>query len=106
MGVRHLKFLVEEPSMEAFLRALLPRLWPPPDRTFEIHLFQGKLDLLAKLEDRLKAYATWYGYFPGGLGKIEAARAIGAHIDPGRSVSPSFRTFYQAIAEARGEFGF
>src|SRR5690606_24802618 len=59
MGVRHLKFLVEEPSMEAFLRALLPRLWPPPDRTFEIHLFQGKLDLLAKLEHRLRAYATW-----------------------------------------------
>src|SRR5690606_17959380 len=59
MGVRHLKFLVEEPSMEAFLRALLPRLWPPPDRTFEVHLFPGKLDLLAKVEHRLGGYAPW-----------------------------------------------
>lgn len=44
--------------MEGFLRALLPRLLPQ-DRTFEIHPFQGKGDLLGKLESRLRAYANW-----------------------------------------------
>lgn len=58
MGAAHLELLVEEPSMEAFLRALLPRLLPR-DRTFEIHAFQGKTDLLGKLEARLRGYAAW-----------------------------------------------
>lgn len=44
--------------MEAFLRALLPRLLPE-DRTFEVHPFQGKSDLLGKLEERLRGYAAW-----------------------------------------------
>jgi hypothetical protein len=58
MSAAHLELLVEEPSMEAFLRALLPRLLPQ-DRTFEIHPFQGKSDLLGKLEPRLRGYAAW-----------------------------------------------
>ena len=44
--------------MEAFLRALLPRLLPQ-DRSFEVHAFQGKADLLGKLESRLRGYAAW-----------------------------------------------
>lgn len=203
MSAAHLVLLVEEPSMEAFLRALLPRLLPQ-DRTFEVHPFQGKSDLLGKLEARLRGYAAWlpadwrivvvvdrdddecralksllesiarraglrsrsraggapwqlinriaieeleawyfgdwaavrtayprtsasvprrqafrdpdaiaggtweafervlqvHGYFKGGLSKIEAARAIGAHIDPARSSSHSFRAFTEAISEA------
>jgi hypothetical protein len=55
---QHFELLVEEPSMEAFLRGLLPRLLPP-DRTFQIHPFQGKQDLLGKLEARLRGYANW-----------------------------------------------
>ena len=58
MSASHLEFLVEEPSMEAFLRALLPRLLPQ-DRTFDVHPFQGKADLLGKLEARLRGYASW-----------------------------------------------
>jgi len=58
MTARHFEFLVEEPSMEAFLHQLLPRLLPR-DRTFQIHLFQGKPDLFQKLEARLRGYATW-----------------------------------------------
>ena len=58
MTASHLEFLVEEPSMEAFLRALLPRTLPH-GRTFEVHPFQGKGDLLAKLEARLRGYASW-----------------------------------------------
>ncbi len=205
-AANHLILLVEEPSMEAFLHALLPRLMPVR-RTFEIHPFQGKDDLMAKLEARLRAYAQWlpsdwrllvivdrddedckvlksrmeaignragllsrtrataagqhdwqvanriaieeleawyfgdwtavqsvypklpdgvprsrgfrdpdaiaggtweafervlqrHGYFKAGLAKIEAARAIGRHIEPGRSHSPSFHAFHTALAEA------
>lgn len=53
-----LVLFVEEPSMEAFLRELLPRFLDS-SRTFEIHPFQGKRDLLANLESRLKSYAKW-----------------------------------------------
>lgn len=54
----HVELLVEELSMEAFLRALLPRLLPR-DRTFGLHAFQGKSDLMNKLEARLRGYASW-----------------------------------------------
>lgn len=40
------------------------------------------------------------GYFKSGLTKIAAARAIGAHVDPQRSSSHSFRSFGAAIAQA------
>ena len=203
MAAAHLELLVEEPSMEAFLGALLPRLLPQ-DRTFVVHPFQGKSDLLSRLEPRLRGYAAWlpadwrivvvvdrddadcralkrqlevmarraglrtrsragnapwqlvnriaieeleawyfgdwaavrtafprasanvprrqgfrnpdaiaggtweafervmqaHGYFKGGLLKIEAARTIGAHVDPARSSSRSFRAFSDAIVEA------
>lgn len=58
MTAVHLEVLVEEPSMEAFLCELLPRLLPQ-GRTFEIHPFQGKRDLLSKLEARLRGYVGW-----------------------------------------------
>lgn len=58
MTVSHFVILVEEPSMEAFLRALMPRVLPD-NCTFDVHPFQGKRDLLAKLEKRLRAYARW-----------------------------------------------
>lgn len=58
MSAAHLEVLVEEPSMEAFLGALLPRLLPA-ERTFVVHPFQGKTDLLDKLHDRLRGYAAW-----------------------------------------------
>ena len=47
---------VEEPSMEAFLNAVLPRMLPA-GTAFEIHSFPGKQALLRKLEERLKGYA-------------------------------------------------
>lgn len=58
MALKHAVFLVEELSMEQFLASLLPR-WLPEDVTFEIHSFQGKMDLLQKLEPRLRGYAAW-----------------------------------------------
>ena len=44
--------------MEAFLQTLLKRLLSE-DRTFAIHSFRGKRDLLKKLQGRLRAYANW-----------------------------------------------
>jgi integrase len=203
MTAGHLELLVEEPSMEAFLRVLLPRLLPQ-DCSFEVHPFQGKHDLLGKLESRLRGYAHWlpddwrivvvvdrddddcqvlkqrleemaaaaglrtrscakagpwqvvnriaieeleawyfgdwaavcsayprvsrtipaqkryrepdairggtweafqrilkrYGHYETGLRKIEAARILGAHFDPGRCRSHSFLKFHEAIIEA------
>ena len=58
MRADHLEVLVEEPSMDAFLCELLPRLLG--DRaTFAIHAYQGKHDLLGKLGARLMGYAKW-----------------------------------------------
>ena len=55
MPTRHLEMLVEEPSMEAFLDIALPR-WIPGDCTYEIHAYEGKQDLLPKLDVRLSRY--------------------------------------------------
>jgi hypothetical protein len=203
MTARHLEFLVEEPSMEAFLQKFLPRVLG--EETFLIHAFQGKRDLLGKLRSRLAGYAGWlprdwrivvvvdrdgedcyalkqelevaaksaglvtrscaegrswqlvtrlaieeleawyfgdwegvrnayprlsrsvslkkefrdpdaiqggtweafervlqkHRYFETGLRKIEAARTLGALIEPEQNRSPSFRVFYEVIVEAR-----
>lgn len=58
MKAEHLEILVEEPSMEAFLRELLPRLLGEK-ATFDIYPYQGKDDLLSKLHSRLQGYASW-----------------------------------------------
>ncbi len=57
MSVAYVEFLVEEVSMEVFLRALLPRLLDAVH--FEIRAFQCKDDLLKRLPDRLRGYA-WF----------------------------------------------
>lgn len=51
-----LEVLVEEESAEAALRILLLKL-VPPGVFYDIRLFQGKPDLLGKLQDRLRGYA-------------------------------------------------
>jgi len=55
----HLEFLLEERSMEAFLRAWLPHFLEGTETSFETYRFQGKLDLLRKLENRLQGHANW-----------------------------------------------
>lgn len=50
--VRHLRFLVEEPSMKDFLEGLLPRLLPE-GAEFDVTAFNGKHDLLKNLQNRL-----------------------------------------------------
>lgn len=58
MKTEHLEILVEEPSMEAFLRELLPRMLGA-DASFQIYPYQCKDDLLGKLSARLRGYASW-----------------------------------------------
>ncbi|MBX7210943.1 MAG: DUF4276 family protein [Verrucomicrobiaceae bacterium] len=38
------------------------------------------------------------GHFPGGIGKIELARTMAQHLEPGRNRSRSFRCFVDGIA--------
>ena len=60
MSVSTLDFIVEEPSMEAFLRALLPPLLQQIH--FNIYPFQGKDQLLERLPSRLQGYAKWVSH--------------------------------------------
>jgi len=57
MSVDHVEVLVEEPSMEAALRLLLPSMLN--GISFEIYQHQCKDDLLARLPERLRGYASW-----------------------------------------------
>ena len=57
MSVAHIEFLVEELSMEAALRTLVPKIIG--DQSFEVYPYQGKHDLLGKLPARLLGYARW-----------------------------------------------
>ena len=54
----HIEFLLEEPSAEAALSAILPKVFSP-DIIYNFHVFQGKDDLLKKLPARLKGYRHW-----------------------------------------------
>lgn len=57
MTVEHVEVLVEEPSMEATLRLLLPRMLGTT--SFGVYVHQCKDDLLARLPERLRGYAKW-----------------------------------------------
>ncbi|RJP25154.1 MAG: DUF4276 family protein [Candidatus Omnitrophota bacterium] len=54
----HIEFLVEEPSAEAALMNLLPKILGA-EVTYTIHPFQGKHDLLKQLPDRLRGYKKY-----------------------------------------------
>ncbi len=57
MSVAKLEILVEELSMEAALRLIVPKIIG--DLSFDVYPYQGKGDLLKKLPDRLRGYAAW-----------------------------------------------
>jgi hypothetical protein len=52
------EFLVEEPSAEAALNNLLPKMLPS-EIEFVIHSFQSKQGLLSNLPNRLRGYRRW-----------------------------------------------
>lgn len=53
----HLEFLVEEPSAEAALNELVPKIIP--GCSFKLHPHQGKNHLLDRLPTKLAGYARW-----------------------------------------------
>lgn len=54
----HIEFLLEEPSAEAALTAILPKILAN-NVSFHFHVFEGKPDLLKQLPLRLKGYRRW-----------------------------------------------
>ncbi|MBM4276077.1 MAG: DUF4276 family protein [Deltaproteobacteria bacterium] len=54
----HIEFLVEEPSAEAALHNIVPKIIGPGN-TYDIHTYEGKFDLLKKLPNRLRGYRSW-----------------------------------------------
>jgi len=54
----HIEFLVEEPSAEAALSNIVPKILEQ-NVSFRIHPHQGKHDLLKNLLSRLRGYKTW-----------------------------------------------
>jgi hypothetical protein len=54
----HIELFLEEPSAEAFLSGFLHQLLPA-GTTWNPIVFQGKSDLLANLQPRLKGYKSW-----------------------------------------------
>lgn len=57
MSVEHVEILVEEPSMEAALRIILPRILG--GLSFAVYPHQCKQELLARLPQRLRGYSLW-----------------------------------------------
>jgi hypothetical protein len=58
-AVTWVEILVEEPSTEAALQVLMPKI--RPGLGFQVHVFNGVHDLLDKLPARLRGYAGWLG---------------------------------------------
>jgi Domain of unknown function (DUF4276) len=57
MSVEHVEVMVEEPSMEAALRVLLPKILG--NLSFQCYSHLCKDDLLKQLPQRLRGYALW-----------------------------------------------
>ena len=58
VAVESLYVLVEEPSMEVALEALLPKMLRP-EVAVNLRQFQCKSELLQRLQERLEGYAQW-----------------------------------------------
>lgn len=54
----HIEFLVEGPSDEIVLLNVVPKIVGQAV-SFDVHPFEGKQDLLRKLDGRLKGYSHW-----------------------------------------------
>jgi hypothetical protein len=87
----HVEFLLEEPSAEAFLEGILPRLLPA-GATANLIAFQGKTDLLDKLEPRLRGYRPW----------LPADWRIVVLLDEDREDCRILKTRMEAAARAAG----
>lgn len=64
MTIQYIEFMVEERSMAAALDVLVPRLTDVP---FTVREFQGKLDLVGKVESRFRGYQSWLAQSGGAV---------------------------------------
>ncbi|HEX6903401.1 MAG TPA: DUF4276 family protein [Thermoanaerobaculia bacterium] len=64
-SLSHLEFLVEEPSAEAALAHLIPKILGKT--SFAVYPHRGKRDLMRRLPDRLRGYRRW---LPGDWGIV------------------------------------
>lgn len=87
----HVEFLLEEPSAEVFLAGILPKLLPV-GTTANLIAFQGKTDLLDKLEARLRGYRPW----------IPAEWRIVVLLDEDREDCRALKAKMEAAARAAG----
>lgn len=103
-GARHLVWLVEEPSMEAWyfgdwpaVQAVYPKL---PDGVPKSRGLRDPDAIAGGTWEAFERVLQRHGYAKGGLTKISAARMIGQHADPARNRSPSFQALHVALREA------
>jgi len=87
----HVEFLLEERSAEAFLQGFLPKLLPSTT-SWNLIAFQGKTDLLDKLEARLRGFRSW----------IPADWRIVVLLDEDREDCRALKTRMEAAARAAG----
>lgn len=90
MSVSVIDFMVEEPSMEAFLRAVLPGILGTT--AFNIYPFQDKGQLLSRLPVRLRGYVHW----------IEPDRRIVVVVDRDDDDCISLKQSLEQMAEDAG----
>ena len=91
MALEVLHVLVEEPSMEAALALLLPKMLRPGIRV-ELRQFQCKDELLKRLPERLAAYAQW----------LPATAAVLVVIDRDDEDCRLLKARLEGLAEAAG----
>jgi hypothetical protein len=58
MPLSHVEFLVEEPSAEVAIGAIVPKILGQ-SFSFNVYPYQGKRDLLKKLPSRLRGFRKW-----------------------------------------------
>lgn len=80
----------------AALRAAYPRV---PATLGEKSQFRDPDAVVGGTWEALARVLQAAGHFPNGLRKIEAARAVAAHMNPSTNRSRSFQVFREAIAE-------
>lgn len=87
----HMEFLVEEPSAEAALKEIVPKILGD-SVTFHIHVHEGKRQLLSSLEGRLRGYSKW----------LPATSRIVVLIDEDRQDCDDLKAELESISQRAG----
>jgi len=80
------------------LRQAYPRL---PESLTRVPRFRDPDAIHTGTWETLEKNLQRYGYYKSGYRKVEAARAIATHMDPGRNRSKSFQTFLTGLSSLK-----